>query len=90
MDVLILVLLQEESVLVESQSQSGDAASSHVEDKLLRSSTEANVRFDNAPIQRLLGFHVEPGNAGECVMSLPVDERLHNRWGVCTAVSLQC
>jgi uncharacterized protein (TIGR00369 family) len=38
-------------------------------------------RFATAPISQLIGFHVEPGEAGEAVVQLAVDDRLHNPMG---------
>jgi uncharacterized protein (TIGR00369 family) len=38
-------------------------------------------RFATAPISQLIGFRVEPGEAGEAVVRLAVDDRLHNPMG---------
>jgi len=41
-------------------------------------------RFSYAPVSQLIGFQVEPARedaAGECVVRLPVDDRLHNPMG---------
>ncbi len=43
--------------------------------------TNHGNRFAFAPISQLIGFHVQPGPAGEAVVQLAVDERLHNSMG---------
>ena len=43
--------------------------------------TDPYDRFAFAPISQLIGFQVQPGPAGEAVVRLAVDERLHNPMG---------
>lgn len=44
--------------------------------------TDPPDRFANAPISKLIGFRVQPpGLAGEAVVQLSVDDRLHNPMG---------
>ncbi len=43
--------------------------------------TDPPDRFATAPISQLIGFQVEPGPAGEAVVRLAVDDRLHNPMG---------
>jgi uncharacterized protein (TIGR00369 family) len=38
-------------------------------------------RFAAAPIAQLVGFQIEPGEPGVCVVKLHADERLHNPMG---------
>lgn len=38
-------------------------------------------RFEDAPISKLFGFEVEPGEPGTSVVHLQIDERLHNSMG---------
>ncbi|MFK7734635.1 MAG: PaaI family thioesterase [Pirellulaceae bacterium] len=37
--------------------------------------------FASAPISQLIGMEVQPGEAGEAVVELPVDGRMHNPMG---------
>jgi uncharacterized protein (TIGR00369 family) len=37
--------------------------------------------FGSAPISQLIGLEVQPGQAGEAVVELPVDGRMHNPMG---------
>jgi uncharacterized protein (TIGR00369 family) len=44
-------------------------------------STDKPDRFSQAPIATLIGFEIEPGSAGEAIVFLPIDSRLHNPMG---------
>jgi len=43
--------------------------------------TDPHDRFATAPISQLIGFQVLPGPAGEAIVQLAVDDRLHNPMG---------
>ena len=45
------------------------------------SNLPAGDRFSHAPISKLIGFDIIPGEPGEAIVFLDVDERLHNPMG---------